>query len=125
MTEQEYEIKQQLAIQDAKFAVFMEELKQQREDMRRAREKHDADMRHLHERRDAMQAKHDADMRHLHERQDAMQVKHDAEMQEMNKKIDDNFKTLSNQIHNNFVQTMIGVGAIMAAIGGIIIAALK
>jgi len=107
MTEQENEIKQQLAIQDAKFAVFMEELKQQREDMRRAREKHDADMRHLHE------------------RQDAMQVKHDAEMQEMNKKIDDNFKTLSNQIHNNFVQTMIGVGAIMAAIGGIIIAALK
>ena len=54
-----------------------------------------------------------------------MQAKHDAEMHEMNKKIDDNFKTLSNQIHNNFVQTMIGVGAIMAAIGGLIIATLK
>jgi len=107
MTEQEHEIKQQLAIQDAKFAVFMEELKQQREDIRRAQEKHDADMRHLHERQDAMQAKHDADMHEMNER--------------FYGKIDE----LSKQIHNNFVQTMIGVGAIMAAIGGIIIAALK
>ena len=45
-----------LAMQDAKFAVFMEELKQQREDIRRAQEKHDADMREFRE-------KHDADMR--------------------------------------------------------------
>ena len=65
------------------------------------------------------------DMRRLQDRQDEERRKHDAEMQEMNKKIDENFKTLSNQIHNNFVQTIIGVGAIMAAVGGLIIAALK
>ena len=96
MTEQEHEIKKQLAIHDAKFAMIMEELRQQREDMRRA-----------------------------WERQDAMQAKHDAEMHEMNKKIDDNFKTLSNQIHNNFVQTMLGFGAIAAAVGGLVVAAFK
>ena len=65
------------------------------------------------------------DIRRQHERQDALQAKHDAEMHEMNKKIDDNFKTLSNQIHNNFVQTMVGFGAIAAAVGGIVIAAFK
>ena len=96
MTEQEHEVQKQLAIHDAKFAMIMEEIRQQREDMRRA-----------------------------WERQDAMQAKHDAEMHEMNKKIDDNFKTLSNQIHNNFVQTMLGFGAIAAAVGGLVVAAFK
>ena len=48
MTDQERinsETQMKLAMQDAKFAIFMEELKQQREDIRRAQEKHDADMR--------------------------------------------------------------------------------
>ena len=65
------------------------------------------------------------DMRRLQDRQDAMQAKHDAEMQAMNKKIDDKFESLMNQIHNNFVQTMVGFGAIAAAVGGIVIAAFK
>ena len=81
MTEQEKinsETNLKLALQDAKFAIFMEELKQQREDMRR-----------------------------------------------MNEKIDTNQKEFTRQLHTNFVQTMIGVGAIMAAIGGLIIATLK
>lgn len=121
MTEQEKineEIKKQLAIHDAKFTMIMEELRQQREDMRRA-----------WERQDAMQAKIDADMK-------ASQAKHDAEMHEMNqrfyekfddmnKKIDENFKTLSNQIHANFIQTMLGFGAIAAAVGGLVLAAFK
>ena len=85
---------------DTKFNMMMEEIRQQREDMRR-----------------------------LWDRQDAMQAKHDAEMHEMNErfynKIDENFKTLSNQIHSNFVQTMVGFGAIAAAVGGIILAAFK
>ena len=81
---------------DTKFNLMMEEIRQQREDLRRQQD-----------------------------RQDALQAKHDAEMHEVNKKIDDNFKTLSNQIHNNFVQTMVGFGAIAAAIGGIVIAAFK
>ena len=99
MTDQEkinVETQRQLAMQDAKFAMVMEEIRQQREDLRR-----------------------------LQDRQDALQAKHDAEMHEMNKKINDNFKTLSNQIHNNFVQTMVGFGAIAAAVGGIVIAAFK
>ena len=107
MTEQEHEIKKQLAIHDAKFAMIMEELRQQREDMRRA-----------WERQDAMQAKHDAEMHEMNQR---FYEKFD----DVNKKIDDNFKTLSNQIHNNFVQTMLGFGAIAAAVGGIVIAAFK
>ena len=81
MTEQEKinsETNLKLVLQDAKFAIFMEELKQQREDMRR-----------------------------------------------MNEKIDANQKEFTQQLHSNFVQTMIGVGAIMAAIGGLIIATLK
>ena len=65
------------------------------------------------------------DIRRQSERQDALQAKHDVEMHEMNKKIDDNFKTLSNQIHNNFIHTMVGFGAIAAAVGGIVIAAFK
>lgn len=52
MTEQERinsEVQTKLAIQDAKFAFFMEEIKQQREDMRQAQQKHDADMKELRE----------------------------------------------------------------------------
>ncbi len=132
MTEQEkinQQLKNQIDSQDArldkalsnfdiKFNMMMNELRQQREDIREIRQ----DMKN-------MQAKHDADIRELQKRQDAAQAKHDAEMHEMNErfynKIDENFKTLSNQIHNNFVQTMLGFGAIAAAVGGIIIAAFK
>ena len=106
MTEQEQinqQLQRQIDEQNAKFDKVMlkidmafEEIRQQREDMRR-----------------------------LWERQDAMQAKHDAEMHEMNKKIDDTFKMLMNQIHANFVQTMLGFGAIAAAVGGIVIAAFK
>ena len=99
MTEQEKnyeELKKQLAVNDAKFLMIFEELRQQREDMRRQQDRQDEERR-----------------------------KHDAEMKEMNKKIDETFQTLLKQIHTNFIQTILGVGAIMAAIGGLIIAALK
>lgn len=52
MSEQEKinsEVQLKLAVQDAKFAIFMQELKEQREDMRRAQEKHDADMKEMRE----------------------------------------------------------------------------
>ena len=69
------------------------------------------------------------DIRRLQDRQDAMQAKHDTEMHEMNQrfyeKLDENYKDLTKQLHTNFIQTMIGVGAIMAAIGGLIITTLK
>ena len=117
MTEQEQinqQFQRQLDEHDAKFDKVMlkvdmalEELRQQREDMRR-----------LWDRQDALQAKHDAEMHEMNQR---FYDKFDA----MNNKIDDNFKTLSNQIHSNFVQTMVGFGAIAAAVGGIILAAFK
>ncbi len=50
MTEQETinaEVQMKLALQDAKFAVFMEELRQQREDIRRLNERQDADRKAL------------------------------------------------------------------------------
>lgn len=56
MTEQEkinLEMQTKLAIQDAKFAIFMEELKQQREDIRQAQARHDADIRDLNARIDS------------------------------------------------------------------------
>ena len=92
---------------DTKFNLMMAEIQQQREDMRR-----------LQDRQDALQAKHDAEMHEMNQR---FYDKFDA----MNNKIDANFRTLSNQIHGNFVQTMVGFGAIAAAVGGIIIAAFK
>ena len=139
MTEQEkinQQFQRQLDEQNAKFDKAMlkidmalDEIRQQREDMRRLwerqdeeRRKHDADMKELQKRQEAMQAKIDADMK-------ASQAKHDAEMHEMNErfynKIDENFKTLSNQIHANFIQTMLGFGAIAAAVGGLVLAAFK
>ena len=65
------------------------------------------------------------DIRRLHERQDAMQEKHAAEMKALDEKINTTAKEFTQQLHTNFIQTMLGVGAIMAAIGGLIIAALK
>ena len=53
------------------------------------------------------------------------QAKHEADMRDVNARIDANYKDFTKQLHNNFVQTMLGVGAIMAAIGGLIIATLK
>lgn len=50
MTEQEKtnsEFQMKLAIQDAKFAVFMNELKEQREDIRRLQDRQDADRKAL------------------------------------------------------------------------------
>lgn len=95
----------------AKVDMLVVESQQQREDMRR-----------LQERQDALAAKHAEEMKSLQERQDA-------KMHEMNQrfydKIDTNQQAFAKQLHDNFVQTMIGVGAIMAAIGGLIIATLK
>ena len=65
----------------------------------------------------------------MQDRQDAMQAKHDAEIHEMNQrfyeKIDDNAKEFTKQLHTNFIQTMLGFGAIAAAVGGIVVAAFK
>ena len=104
-------LEQQVSTIAAKVDMLVVESQQQREDIRR-----------LQERQDAMQVKHDAEMK-------AMQEKQDVKMHEMNQrfydKVDANAKEFTNQLHSNFVQTMIGIAVIMAAIGGLIIATLK
>jgi len=65
------------------------------------------------------------DIRRLQERQDAAQEKHEAEMHEMNQRFYEKFDDITKQLHSNFIQTMLGVGAIMVAVGGLIIAVLK
>lgn len=57
MTDQEKinsETNLKLAIQDAKFAVFMQELKEQREDIRRLNERQDVDRKSLEEKINAL-----------------------------------------------------------------------
>ena len=106
MTEQERineNLQRQIDAQNAridnvltKVDIFIEESKQQREDMRR-----------------------------LWERQDAERAQREADMKAMQEKIDANQKEFTKQLHSNFVQTLLGVGAIMAAIGGLIISMIK
>ena len=132
MTEQERineNLQRQIDAQNAridnvltKMDIFIEESKQQREDMRR-----------LWERQDAERAQRDADMKAMQEKQDAdmkaMQEKQNADLHEINQrfyeKFEENQKEFTKQLHNNFVQTLLGVGAIMAAIGGLIISMMK
>ena len=57
MTDQEKinsETNLKLAIQDAKFAIFMQELKEQREDIRRLNERQDADRKSLEQKMDSL-----------------------------------------------------------------------
>ncbi|MBO4780713.1 MAG: hypothetical protein J5497_08760 [Selenomonadaceae bacterium] len=91
-------LEQQVSTVAAKVDMLVVESQQQREDIRRAQEKHDADMKEIRERQEAAQAKHDADMK------------------EINKKIDDKFDKISSQLKMMAVTTILGVGAIVWAI---------
>ena len=82
----------------AKVDMVIEEIRQQREDLRR-----------IQERQDAAQAKHDADMKEMNQR---FYAKFDA----MDKKIDDKFDKFSSQLQMMSVTTILGVGAIVWAI---------
>ena len=119
MTEQEninVNIQNRVTSLETKFELFMEEIRQQREDIRRIQERqdaaqarHDADMKEMRE-------KHDADMKEMNQRFyakfDAMDAKFDA----MNKKIDDKFDKISSQLQMMSITTILGVGAIVWAI---------
>ena len=126
MTEQEnITIQSRVSSLETKFEMFMQEMRDFKTEMRqqnemRANEIRDLQRKHDEEqaKREAAQAKHDADMLEMNQR---FYSKFDA----MDAKVDANFKEFAKQLHSNFVQTMIGVGAIMAAIGGLLIAALK
>lgn len=99
MTEQEkinFETQKQLAMQDAKFAMFMHELQQQREDIRRAQEKHDADMK-------AAQTKHDADIKEIRN-----------DMKELRNEIRDALKNLQGLT----IAAMVGIAAVSVGVLG-------
>lgn len=128
MTEQEQfsvNIQRQIDAQNAridsvmaKVDMLVVESQQQREDIRRAQEKHDADMKEIRERQEAAQAKHDAQMHEMNER---FYAKTDA----MNAKIDAKFDKLGEQIHTMTITAVVGFGAIIVAVGGLIVAVLK
>ena len=52
-------------------------------------------------------------------------MKHDLDVKELNARIDAKFDKLSEQIHTMTIAAVVGFGAIAAAIGGLIISALK
>ena len=54
-----------------------------------------------------------------------LQNRHDSDMREMNKKIDDKFDKLSEQIHTMTIAAVVGFGAIAAEVGGLVFAAFK
>ena len=84
----------------AKVDMMIDEAKQQREDIRRAQEKHDADMREMNQR---------------------FYTKIDG----LDKKFDDKFDKLSEQLHTMTIAAVVGFGAIAAAVGGLVFAAFK
>ena len=90
-----------------KVEMLVEESRQQREDIRRAQEKHDADMRELQKRQEAAQAKHDADMK-------AAQAKHDADMKEIRSEIRDALRN----IQGLTIASMVGITAIAVGVLG-------
>ena len=47
------------------------------------------------------------------------------DIRDLNKKVDDKFDKLSEQIHSMTITAIIGFGAILVAVGGLIIAVLK
>ena len=106
MTEQErinQTLQRQIDAQNAridtvlsKVDMMIDEAKQQREDIRRAQEKHDKDMREMNQR--------------FYQKFDAVDAK---------------FDKLSEQIHNLTIAAVVGFGAIAAAVGGLVFAAFK
>lgn len=84
----------------AKVEMLVAESQQQREDIRRAQEKHDADIKEMNTR--------------FYEKMDVMETKFDSK-----------FDKLSEQIHTLTIASVVGLGAIAAAIGGLIMTALK
>ena len=106
MTEQERineSLQRQIDAQNAridtvltKVDMMIDEAKQQREDIRRAQEKHDADMREMNQRFDQKFSS-----------------------------VDVKFDKLSDQIHTLTIAAVVGFGAIAAAVGGLVFAAFK
>ena len=98
MTEQEkinLETQKQLAMQDAKFNAFVEEMREFKNDMKAAQAKHDADMK-------AAQEKHDADIKEIR-----------ADIKEIRNEIRGTLKHIQNL-------TLASMGLTIAAVVGIL-----
>lgn len=96
-----------MRLQDERFNNFMREMSEFKQEMRD---------------RDNQRA---TEIQELRQRQDAAQAKHEDDMRIMNKKIDDKFDKLSDQLHTMTIAAVVGFGAIAVAIGGLVVSALK
>ena len=65
------------------------------------------------------------DIRRLNEKQALLQAKTDKRLEELNEKITQGQKEFAQQLHSNFIQMMIGVGAMILTLGGLIMAVMK
>lgn len=104
MTEQEKinaDVQMQLALQDAKFNAFMQEMRDFKTEMRDRDNQRAAEIMEMRQRQEAAQAKHDAEMREMNQR---FYAKFDA----MDAKID----SIGNHVRNLSVATIIGVATI-------------
>ena len=114
MTNNEMTVEKRVDSLETKFEMFMREMSEFKQEMREFK----TEMRD----RDNQRA---TEIRELRQRQDAAQAKHEDDMRTMNKKIDDKFDKLSDQLHTMTIAAVVGFGAIAVAIGGLVVSALK
>ncbi len=108
MTEQEQinsEVQMKLAMQDAKFNAFVEEMRDFKQEMRDRDNQRAAEIME-------MRQKHDSDIKEINQR---FYAKFDA--------MDAKFDRLGDKIQNMVIAAVVGFGAIAAAVGGIVYAA--
>ena len=108
MTEQEQinsEVQMKLAMQDAKFYAFVEEMRDFKQEMRDRDNQRAAEIME-------MRQKHDSDIKEINQR---FYAKFDA--------MDAKFDRLGDKIQNMVIAAVVGFGAIAAAVGGIVYAA--
>lgn len=100
-------IDERLTSLETKFELFMQNMQDMRQEMRD---------------RDNQRA---AELIEIRQRQDAAQAKHEADIKAMDKKFDAKFDALTKQLHDNFIQTLLGVGGMMLALGALLFTALR
>ena len=118
MTEQEkinVDVQTQLALQDAKFNAFMQEMRDFKTEMRDRDNQRAAEIMEIRQRQDAAQAKHDAEMHEMNQRFYAKFDSIDAKFAAMDAKIDG----IGKHVQNITVAAMIGIGAAVIGIGAI------
>ena len=108
------EVEARVSNLETKFEAFMRSHEDFKTEMRQQNEMRAAEIRELRQKQDAAQAKHDADMKEMNQR---FYAKFDV--------IDAKFDRLGDKIQNMVIAAVVGFGAIAAAVGGIVYAALK